>query len=157
MALKGKGTKIRWAVLPDGSKDRPANLALIRGVQTSEIKGGQEISSNEETGDYESVDGATPTWQDGDTVKSLNWSFTINARVKEDAQQAQGFRDLWAAWKAGKKIWIERLRPGDTHWKGGRAILLDPTEPVPWDGEMTFSSGVRGQGELVELPVAQNP
>lgn len=157
MAKKGRGTKIRWAVLPDGTTARPGALTLLRGVQTSEIKGGQDVSANEETGDYESDGNAAPVWQDGDTISTLNWSLTMQARVKGDAPQTQSFRDMYAAWKAGKQIWIERLRSGDTVWRGGRALVIDPTEPVPWDGEMTFSTGFRGQGELVELPVAQYP
>lgn len=153
MALKGKGTKIRWAVLEAGSLLRPAVLAEIGGVQTSEWRGAQEFNTTDVGGDYESTDDAAPTWQDDDTIKSQSWGFTLTARKKTSPSNITALNDLYDAWAQGKQIWIERLIPGGTDWKGGRAWITDPTEPVPWDGEITMTAGFRGQGAPVETAV----
>lgn len=147
---KGKGTKIRWAVLAAGSTARPSSLALITGVQTSEIKGTQEMDDAPDT-DYES---ATDPWRDGDSVKQLGWTMSLSAHELEDTAQAAQLVALWNAWAARQPIWIERLKPGATKWKGGRAIIQDPTEPVPNDGEIPFSCNLLGQGAIIETPDA---
>lgn len=147
---KGKGTQIRWAVLADGSTARPSGLALITGVQTSEITGTQEMDDAPE-GDYES---ATNLWRDGDSVSQLGWTFSLEGHETEDSPQAAQLKAMWDAWAAGKAIWIERLKPGATAWRGGRAIIQDPSDPVPYDGEITFSFSFLGQGAIVETPVA---
>lgn len=155
MARTGKGTQLRFAILTGGSTSRPvtADLDLLTGVQTSEISGGQDIEEVESSGDYETTASAQPNWQDGDTVRTLSWSFSLTARAKDTSTQAGLLRDIWTAWAAGQQIWVERLRVGDTHWRGGRAIITDPSEPVAWDGELTFSCSFRGQGALTDTAV----
>ncbi|ALW89620.1 hypothetical protein [Deinococcus actinosclerus] len=146
---KGKGTKIRWAVLAAGATARPSSgLTVISGLQSSEIKGGQDLD-NAPNGDYDSTDGG---WRDGDTIRQKNWTFTLGGHVVDGGTQAEQISDLWDAWSTGLPIWIERLRPGDTKWKGGRVILQDPTEPAPYDGELTFAFNGLGQGAIVETP-----
>lgn len=143
---KGKGTQIRWAVLAAGVTARPSSgLTLITGMQTSEIKGNQEMDAAP-SGDYES---AEDLWKDGDSVKSLGWTFSLSGHVLDTAAQVPQLAALWDAWAAGEKIWVERLTPGATHWKGGRAIIQDPTDPAPYDGELTFSCSFLGQGAIV--------
>lgn len=149
---KGKGTKIRFLALDEGVTARPADnaLILITGMQTSEIKGGQEMDTAP-TGDYETTD--DNLWRDNDTVKSLNWTFSVSGHVTDSAAQTTAIQALWDAWMAGKTIWIERLRPGDVKWKGGRAKIQDPTEPDQWDGELGFSASFMGQGAIIETAV----
>lgn len=150
---RGKGTQIRWALLAAGVTARPSSgLTLITGVQTSELKGNQEME-DAPAGDYES---ATDIWRDGDAIKQLGWTFDMEAHELEDSPQAALLQDLWDAWvagAAGSRIWIERLKPGATKWRGGRAILQDPSDPVPYDGEITFSCTFLGQGAIVETAV----
>ena len=150
---KGKGSKIRFLVLAAANSARPADnaLTLITGVQTSDITGTQEMD-DAPTGDYESTN--ANLWRDGDSVASLGWTFGLSAHVTDVAGQTAALKSLWDAWAAGKTVWIERLRPGDTHWRGGRAIVQDPTEPVPYDGELTFDCSFLGQGAIVETIVA---
>lgn len=156
-ALKGKGTKIRWAILATANAPRPATgaLNLITGMQSSEIKGGQELDAAP-AGDYESASDQG-NWRDGDSVRQVSWTFSLSGHVKEDAAQAAQLEALWQAWSEGKTIYVERLRPGDTKWRGGRALIQDPTEPVPHDGEITFSCSFLGQGELIKTDAAANP
>ncbi len=148
-ARKGKGTKVRWAVLPDGTTARPAtaDLRLITGMQTSEIRGNQEMDADP-AGNYETVD--DNLWRDGDSVRRVGWGFTLSGQELEDAAQVTELEAIWTAWSQGKKIWIERLKRGASDWKGGRAIVQDPTEPVPYDGEVTFSATFLGQGAIVK-------
>lgn len=153
---KGKGTKIRFLALAAGVTARPddASLLLLTGMQTSEIKGTQEFDSAP-SGDYESTD--NNMWRDGDSIKQVGWTFSVSGHVTDSAAQATAIKALWDAWSTGATIWVERLRPGDTEWKGGRALVQDPTDPDQWDGELGFSCSFLGQGQIVETANAVAP
>lgn len=146
---RGKGTKIRWAVLGAGVTARPATATLrtITGLQSADWNGNQELE-DAPNGDFESVDEGR--WRDGDEIAQLGWTMDLSGHLTDLAAQKVELDAIYAAWKAGSKVWLERLRPGDTHWKGGRGLLQDPTEPAAYDAELTWSASLLGQGEPVE-------
>lgn len=148
----GAGTDIQYAILDAGSRTRPTTgMKLLKGVTTSEIKGSQTV--REAPGDYDTEENG---WDDGKTTRT-GWGFTMTANVKKNSDQAAALEEIWDAWAAKKEIWIERLRPEDTKWRGGVAGIVDPTEPVPFDGAITFSCGFTGRGALVKTAVTVTP
>ena len=146
----GKGTQIRFAVLDVADRDRPADadLDILKGVTTSDIQGGAT--------DVTTVDYDSGAWEDGKMTRA-SWSMPISGNVKASTEGEAAIRALWEAWAAQKEVWVERLRPGDTHWRGGVCSIMGITEPVPADGIITYSLTLKGRGAVVSTAIAVTP
>lgn len=150
--IYGKGTQVRYSVIPAGGANvRPAagTFKVLTGVTTSEIKGSEDTKETPE--DYDSPVGAA--WKDSNPG-SRAWGFTLSANKKADTPQAAMFTELWDAWGAGQTVWVERLLPNSTNWKGGGSWISGPTEPSPADGVVTFSCSFNGKGALIRTAVS---
>ena len=77
----------------------------------------------------------------------------MTANVKNDATQATDIQALHDAWASGLYVWIERLIPSDTFWRGGLGFITDPSDPAPADGVVTFTCGVTGKQALTKIAV----
>jgi hypothetical protein len=147
--IYGKGTQLRVAILALGAATtRPLDAAfkLIKGATTSEIKGGQDtkdIPVDYDTAVDEDFADSSPG--------SRNWSLTLSVNTKANQDQMDTLEDLWDAWAAGQFVYIERLKPNDTKWRGGLAYVVDPSEPAAADGVITFACGFTGKGSLKQV------